>query len=222
MEICNFRPLSVKFNSETVKDRGNSSIYYRKLSTQSIQQTKHITIGWTIEILYSFQICEISEFEPLLDPFSKLNSKVCFYGPLITHKNEQNTLQKTELKYPPPPSNSYMITLCMFLKRRCIKKILIKSKWTIIDIYPCIWTDTFWHIWTSCIFCVLLINKKKRKLCGSTERSYQVWFHMAQWFQRRRLKCKSLQTRMANWWQYVKWAFGSGELWKNKHCLITL
>jgi hypothetical protein len=67
----------------------------QKVSVQ-IHGYKHITIGWTIEILYSFQICEISEFEPLLDPFSKLNSKVCFYGPLITHKNEQNTLQKTE------------------------------------------------------------------------------------------------------------------------------
>ena len=32
----------------------------------------------------------------------------------------------------------------------------------------------------------------------SNEHSYQDWVQLAQWFQRRRLKCKSLQTRMAN------------------------
>ena len=44
------------------------------------------------------------------------------------------------------------------------------------------------------------------------------WFQLAQWFQRRRLKCNSLQmtkrlpTTDAKWWQYLTWHFGSGEL----------
>jgi hypothetical protein len=37
-EIGTFRPLPVKFISETAKDRESPSTYYRKLSTQSIQQ----------------------------------------------------------------------------------------------------------------------------------------------------------------------------------------
>jgi len=41
LEIGTFRqPLSFKFVSETVKDRGNQSTYYRELSLQSIQQQK--------------------------------------------------------------------------------------------------------------------------------------------------------------------------------------
>jgi hypothetical protein len=37
LEIWTFRSLSVKFISETVKDRGNPSTYCRKLSIQFIQ-----------------------------------------------------------------------------------------------------------------------------------------------------------------------------------------
>jgi len=37
LEIGTFQPLSVKFISETVKDGGKLSTYYRRLSTQSIQ-----------------------------------------------------------------------------------------------------------------------------------------------------------------------------------------
>jgi len=35
----------------------------------------------------------------------------------------------------------------------------------------------------------------------------QVWFKLAKWFQRRRLKCKSLWTAKmeAKWWQYHTW-----------------
>jgi hypothetical protein len=33
--------LSVKFISETVKNRGNPQTYYKKISTQSIQQQKN-------------------------------------------------------------------------------------------------------------------------------------------------------------------------------------
>jgi hypothetical protein len=40
LEIGTFRPLSIKFVSETVKDRGYQSTYYWELSTQSIQQQK--------------------------------------------------------------------------------------------------------------------------------------------------------------------------------------
>jgi hypothetical protein len=39
------------------------------------------------------------------------------------------------------------------------------------------------------------------------EHSYQVWLQLAEWFQRRRLKCKSLQMK-----PMMTDAFGSGEL----------
>ena len=47
--------------------------------------------------------------------------------------------------------------------------------------------------------------------------SYQVCksFQLACYFQRRRLKCKSLRTTSpmdAKWWQYLTWTFGSGDL----------
>ena len=41
LETDTFRPLSIKFILERVKDRGNSSTHYRKPPTQSIQQQKH-------------------------------------------------------------------------------------------------------------------------------------------------------------------------------------
>ena len=44
MEIGTFRSLSTKFFSETVKDTGNLSTYYRKLSTQFTKK-KHIKIS---------------------------------------------------------------------------------------------------------------------------------------------------------------------------------
>ena len=44
----------------------------------------------------------------------------------------------------------------------------------------------------------------------------QVWFHLAQLFQRSRLKYEKVngQTTNAKWWQYLTWPFGSGELKK--------
>jgi hypothetical protein len=45
LEIGYFGPLSVKFISEIVKDRGNPSTYYGKLSTQAIQQQKYMKDG---------------------------------------------------------------------------------------------------------------------------------------------------------------------------------
>jgi hypothetical protein len=44
LEIGTFRPLSIKFIPEIVKDRGNSATHYRKFSTQSIQQKSDIKI----------------------------------------------------------------------------------------------------------------------------------------------------------------------------------
>jgi hypothetical protein len=41
LEIATFQLLSAKFISETIKDRGNLPTYYRKLSTQSIQQQQN-------------------------------------------------------------------------------------------------------------------------------------------------------------------------------------
>ena len=49
LEIWTFRSLSVKFISETVKDRGNPSTYCRKLSIQFIQNW--VKIGRQIKIL---------------------------------------------------------------------------------------------------------------------------------------------------------------------------
>ena len=50
---------------------------------------------------------------------------------------------------------------------------------------------------------------------NDNEQSHQVWFHLVQWFQRRRLKCKSLRTTTrtidTKWWQYLTCPFGSGE-----------
>jgi hypothetical protein len=41
----------------------------------------------------------------------------------------------------------------------------------------------------------------------------QVWLHLAQLFQRSRLKYEKVngQTTNAKWWQYLTWPFGSGE-----------
>ena len=64
LEIGYFGLLSVKFISEIVKDRGNPSTYYGKLSTQAIQQQKYIKVGWKIKILYTFQIWKIAKFGP--------------------------------------------------------------------------------------------------------------------------------------------------------------
>jgi len=48
--------------------------------------------------------------------------------------------------------------------------------------------------------------EKKHKLCrgSSNKHSYQVWFQLTQWFQRRRLKCKSLQTMMTTTYNDVR------------------
>ena len=86
-----------------------------------------------------------------------------------------------------------------------IKQILIKNNWT-----------PFWHLWASCFLLCNSTQQKNHKLCRdpSNEHSYQVWFQLAKWFQRRRLKCKSLRktTIDTKWWQYLTWPFGSGEL----------
>jgi hypothetical protein len=75
----------------------------------------------------------------------------------------------------------------------------------------CIWTHPSWHIWASCFFGVLLINKKKELCSGqSNEHSFQDWFQFVQRFQRGRLKCKSLRTMThtdVKWWQYLTWPF---------------
>jgi hypothetical protein len=38
LEIHTFQSLSVEFSSKAIKDRGNPSKYYQKLSTQPMQQ----------------------------------------------------------------------------------------------------------------------------------------------------------------------------------------
>jgi hypothetical protein len=69
----------------------------------------------------------------------------------------------------------------------------------------------------SCFFCVLLINKKHINfVLESNENSYQDWFQLATWSQRR-LKCESLWMTMVTmmdtkWWQYIAWPIESGEL----------
>ena len=92
LEICTFRSLSVKFISETVKDRGNPSTHCRKLSIQFIQQQQqnHVKIGRKIKIHLYYKPFDMRnvEFETLLDPFLKLNSLKKNYGLSITYKNE--------------------------------------------------------------------------------------------------------------------------------------
>jgi hypothetical protein len=49
------------------------------------------------------------------------------------------------------------------------------------------------------------------------------WFQLAQWFQRRRLKCNSLQmtkrlpTTDAKWWQYLTWHLNLFDTYCNYH-----
>ena len=50
-----------------------------------------------------------------------------------------------------------------------------------------------WHLWETCFFSVRPIDKIKLIRDPSNEHSYQVWFQLGQWLQRRRLKCKRLQ-----------------------------
>jgi len=97
--------------------------------------------------------------------------------------------------------------------KECMKQILIKNKWTINNLYPYIWTHPFWHLCVSCSDITLAgdhpmnIPTKFLLVCN--------WFQLAWYFQRRRLKCKSLCTTSpmdAKWWQYLTWPFGSGEL----------
>jgi hypothetical protein len=70
-------------------------------------------------------------------------------------------------------------------------------------------------LWTSCFFYVLLISIK-HKLCRGTIywAFLPSWFQLAWWFQRRRLKWKSLRTTIdAKWWLYmITWPFGPSEL----------
>ena len=74
LEIDTFRPVSVMVISETVNNRRNLSTFYRNFQHNPLNNNKkptNITIGWKINILYIFQICEIWNFGPLVDPFSK-------------------------------------------------------------------------------------------------------------------------------------------------------
>ena len=52
----------------------------------------------------------------------------------------------------------------------------------------------------------------------------QVWFHLAQLFQRSRLKYEKVNRRTtdAKWWQYLKWPFGSGELIRHVDVFIEI
>lgn len=105
----------------------------------------------------------------------------------------------------------YKITICIK------KKSSSKNKWTRNNLYPYIWTHPFWHLWAFCFFCVLLSTKKPINfVLESNENSYQDWFQLAMWSQRR-LKCESLWMTMVTmtdtkWWQYIAWPIESGEL----------
>jgi hypothetical protein len=66
----------------------------------------------------------------------------------------------------------------------------------------------FWHIWTSCFFCVFSVKLVRGPSSGH---SYQVWFQLVRWCQRRRLKClqttttRTMTTTDDKWWQYITW-----------------
>ena len=86
---------------------------------------------------------------------------------------------------------SYIITLCMFLKGFSLKNPH-KNKWTINNLYPYIWIHPFWHPWGLLYLLCTSDQQNKHKLCRgpSIEHSYQFWFQLNQWFQRRRLNVK--------------------------------
>jgi hypothetical protein len=63
-----------------------------------------------------------------------------------------------------------------------------------------------WNCRTNfCFLCAAVLMPQKHNLCrgSSYEHSHQVWFHLVQWFQRKRLKCKSIRTTDTKWWQYL-------------------
>ena len=84
-----------------------------------------------------------------------------------------------------------------FLKE-CIKKILIKNKWTKYNLYSLDLFRSALNInYVGTIYWIFLPS----------------WFQLAWWLQRRRLKCKSLRTMTdAKWWLYIAQPFGSSEL----------
>jgi hypothetical protein len=66
------------------------------------------------------------------------------------------------------------------------------------------------------VYDVRQMDAQKHILCREppNKHSYQIWFQLTQWFQRRRLKCKRLQTTTTDtkWWQYLTLPFGSDKL----------
>jgi len=85
LEIGTFQTFSFKFISETVKDRGNPSAYYRKPSTQFIQQQQKSHQNLMKNKNYickcTCQICEISEFGTLLAPLFRSSGARNFSSP---------------------------------------------------------------------------------------------------------------------------------------------
>lgn len=72
----------------------------------------------------------------------------------------------------------------------------------------------------SCVFWIIKQIHKPFRTSSNEHSSQQVWIQLAQWFQGRRLKCKSLglwrpgwwRQMEAKWWQYLTWSSGSDEL----------
>ena len=53
--------------SRILRCRWNRSSYYQKLSPISVERKTHIETEWQIKLLLTCQICEISDFVPLLE-----------------------------------------------------------------------------------------------------------------------------------------------------------
>jgi len=93
--------------------------------------------------------------------------------------------------------------LLYFIKKNYMtnikKKKIIKLGWKMLYMQK---TDnTIFGTWGTSCFCGWYLIRRKDINVLENEHSYQAWFPSFHWFWRKRLKCKSLQTTDAKWWQ---------------------
>ena len=131
----------------------------------------------------------------------------CFFCALLIIKKNINLLE-----------DQILIQWAQWLQRRRLKckrkrkKDWLKNKFST---YIQKQTTPFFFTPLGLLFLLCTSDRQNKKFLRGTsnEHSYKIWFKLAQWFHRRRLKCKSLWTTTdAKWWQYLTWPFGSSEL----------
>ena len=108
-------------------------------------------------------------------PYQPIRNKNCLWRPcLLTDRDEMRKLYKGP--YIDAPCKILIHLAKRFQMRRSFPYQPIRNK-------NCLWRP-----------CLLTDRDEMRKLYKGPyiDASYQVWFHLAQWFQRRRLKCEKL------------------------------